>query len=686
MIMLKWGFFTVLIMLVFGVYAQDFDWAKRAGGNNADDVFDNTMDLDGNILVTGYFKNTITFGEGEVQLTSAGGADMYIAKYNTDGDLIWALKAGGATGFDWSNSIAVDTDNNILVTGYFDTQMTFGEGGNTVTIDAYGDDRDIFVAKYNSDGELIWAFGEGGSENDSGQGISTDQENNVFVVGKFKGTATFDHNGTPISFSAYGGASDQDAFIAKYNADGDLQWAVQAGRAYGSDGFSSVVINPQTGITACGYTMASESVYYYDPYIANYDLSGNLIWSDFPTGISNDSFSELTQDEAGYVYVVGYFTDAMHIGNETLQLGNLDNLTNAFMAKYSPTGSVEWAYSFSGTGGPTPYGGDLGDQGKAISISPNGYLYVSGYMCGQTTFGNECHQISLDATGQYKNIFLAKFNTNADLQWVVETGGGQAQTATSMAIDQDDQVYLSGGYDQMAQIGETYLSGFDAGYGDIFLCKVLNTETHADFSSEVEIADVANNNNASDMQVSFQAALEEPTVDAYRVFVVKSEDAAAFNLEDANANSHYTLVNPSELAYYQINLPEDAKDVEGNDIEQEQFYRVFVLSIADGSIANINSLSCESNSLELIINVGLNNWEANDIQLFPNPATHTIYIHAKENFTMEVYNSLGQLIYQKDDQEGVPNSIKVSDWERGVYHFKIFSIEGKSTTYKVVLK
>ena len=389
-------------------------------------------------------------------------------------------------------------------------------------------------------------------------------------------------------------------------------------------------------------------------------------------------------DEDGYIYVSGFFTDALHIGMETLQLGNFDNLTNAFMAKYSPTGDVEWAYAFPGTGGPTPYGGNLGDEGRSISISPNGYLFICGYICGQTTFGNECHQTTLNVTGQYKNIFLAKFNTDADLQWAIETGGNQAQSANSMAINENNHLFMIGGYDVMAQIGDTYLSGFDAGYGDIFLCKNLNAQTFADFTHQINLADVGNNNDASDLQVTFDKALNETTVDEYRIFVVKAENAVLFDLETANTNTHYTSVFPESLEEYQLSLPSATTDADGDEIIQNQPYQVFVLSMADGDLANENAISCVSIEIELVMNVGLHNLDDNSALFSPNPAQNFISFSFDVSSKLEIYNSLGQVIFKQEYPKSSSNQLDISSWEKGVYNFRVISKNGVSNENKQI--
>ena len=111
--------------------AQDLVWAKRAGGTGSAFGFGIAVDTAGNSYVTGGFEGTATFGPGETNettLTSAAGdRDIFVAKYDASGDLLWAKRAGGE-GFDRSFGIAVDAAGNSYVTGGFEGTATFGPG------------------------------------------------------------------------------------------------------------------------------------------------------------------------------------------------------------------------------------------------------------------------------------------------------------------------------------------------------------------------------------------------------------------------------------------------------------------------------------------------------------------------------------------------------------------------------
>ena len=135
----------------------------------------------------------------------------------------WAKQAGG-TSSEYGYGIAVDGSGNSFVTGSFNGTASF----NGTSLSSVGG-NDIFVAKYDAKGTLLWAKKAGGSNSDYGYGIALDGSGNSYVTGSFRDMASF--NGTSLSSS---GASD--IFVAKYDASGAFQWAKQAGGGYEDEG------------------------------------------------------------------------------------------------------------------------------------------------------------------------------------------------------------------------------------------------------------------------------------------------------------------------------------------------------------------------------------------------------------------------------------------------------------------
>ncbi|MCX6647664.1 MAG: hypothetical protein NTY09_15075 [bacterium] len=194
-------------------------WAKSAEGASGYDWGKGITTLsDNSTVVTGWFIDSATFGPGEPNetiLTSAGGDDIFIARYNPDGTLAWAKRAGGASDYDRGQGITTLSDNSTVVTGYFEGSATFGPGEPNETILTAAGSDDIFIARYNPDGTLAWVKRAGGPGGyDSGWGITTLSDNSTVVSGSFFYSVTFglgEPNETVLTSAGY-----FDIFIARF--------------------------------------------------------------------------------------------------------------------------------------------------------------------------------------------------------------------------------------------------------------------------------------------------------------------------------------------------------------------------------------------------------------------------------------------------------------------------------------
>jgi hypothetical protein len=170
-------------------------------------------------VVTGFINGTAVFGAGEVNettLVSAGSNEMFVARYNADGTLAWAKRAGGASSAI-GYAIASRADGSSVVTGDFYGTATFGAGeANETTLVSGGTYyNDTFVAGYNADGTLAWATRAGGSNNvESGRGIASYEDGSSVVTGYFWGTSVF--GAGEVNETTLVSAGNTDIFVAKY--------------------------------------------------------------------------------------------------------------------------------------------------------------------------------------------------------------------------------------------------------------------------------------------------------------------------------------------------------------------------------------------------------------------------------------------------------------------------------------
>lgn len=204
------------------------EWAKSAGGGFSDDCVSISNFDDGSFAATGFFQGTAIFGNNEINKTtlySQGAEDIFIARYKSNGQLSWAKSAGGVYS-DRGSGAAVQSNNKILVTGYFQNQAAFGESGSQTSIFSLGD-SDIFLAMYNYDGKFNWVKKSGGINNDIGSDVKILPDKSILMIGSFSAQATF-NSGASDSKSVLSSGS-HDIFISHWTSGGGLKWVKKAG-------------------------------------------------------------------------------------------------------------------------------------------------------------------------------------------------------------------------------------------------------------------------------------------------------------------------------------------------------------------------------------------------------------------------------------------------------------------------
>jgi len=190
-------------------------WAGSIGSADDDRCPDMVVDDSDNIYFTGYFSDTTDFdiGSSVTNLTSIGGHDIFIAKYDTRGNFLWA-KSIGSLGDDRGLGVAIDESGNLYVTGTFQDTVDFDPGPQIATLNSMGKSNDVFVAKYDTRGNYVWAGSMGGNGYDNGSNIAIDKIGNLYITGQFEGTADFDP-GPGLTNLSTTGSWNFDAFILK---------------------------------------------------------------------------------------------------------------------------------------------------------------------------------------------------------------------------------------------------------------------------------------------------------------------------------------------------------------------------------------------------------------------------------------------------------------------------------------
>lgn len=471
---MKSSFALVLVLFVNSFsYSQTYEWAKGFGNTASDEGFDVVVDGSGNVYVTGSFSGTTDFdpGAGTANLTSAGLADIYIAKYDANGNYLWAKRIGDLSD-DYGSEIVLDASGNIYITGGFQNTADFDPGVGTANLTGVGL-RDIFFAKYDANGNYIWAKSIGGGNIDSGNSIAVASSGNVYITGYFALTADFDPGtGTANLVSA----GNQDIFFAKYDANGNYLWAKRIGGSLADWGESVVVDATSVYISGvfesatadfdpgAGTANLSSSSGNFDIFFAKYNGSGIYQWAKDVGDVNDDMCNSIAVDASGNVYITGSFWGTMDF-DPGAGTANLTGTSDIYIAKYNSSGSYVWANSIGGVGG----------SGNSLVLDASANIYVTGTFSNTTDFDPGAGTANFTSAGGW-DFFFAKYNTNGNYIWANGTGGTSTDRGSGIAVDASGFVYITGSLQNTADFdpGAGTANLTSAGNFDIYLAKYSN--------------------------------------------------------------------------------------------------------------------------------------------------------------------------------------------------------------------
>ena len=421
--------------------AQNWDWA-RSGTGGAGSAYYTTTDPSGNVYIVGnYDALHITFGSET--LNYAGQSDAYLVKYDANGNVLWARNIGGVCD-DYVTGIATDGNGNVFVTGFF-CSATLSLG--SVTLTGYGGSFNIFVAKYDPAGNVLWARTGTGTTtcNNYSHAVAVDNNGNVFITGMFtSATLTFDsyvlvNGGTP--------GATTNIFLAKFDNNGNLSWAKKAGEANDARAFS-IATDPNGNAYITGWfrvaanfdAITLSSTGNTDFFLTKYNPAGNVVWAKSTTCVLDDGGNSVSVDPSGNIYITGSFASpSIVFGSVTLTNSNPPGSTyhnNIFLVKYDSSGNVSWAKSAGGTSN----GGN--DIGYAVSAY-NGGVYVSG---GFDSPVMQMGSYTLDPVQTGNNpMFIANYNASGDVVYAtfLEDGGA---IRNSLSTDMLGNLYVTASF------------------------------------------------------------------------------------------------------------------------------------------------------------------------------------------------------------------------------------------------
>lgn len=428
-------------------------WAKLFGNSEAQEVTSVAVDGNGDVIITGYVIGSANFGGGA--LNSQGDKDVFIAKFDGDGNHLWSVSFGDPAEQE-ATALAVDGQNNIFVVGRFLGTLPFNPMSPLVS----NGQEDIFLAKFDASGKLIWNKSFGDASNlQVPYGVAADTDGNVVITGTLAGTAGFD---LMKPLTASGGS---DIFLAKFSPDGTPIFSNVFG-AGGNDYGWSVATGPGNTIALTGYFDVSASFggpvhtenSGVEAFVAVFASDGTYMWSRASSAPSDQKGRAVDFDNSGYVYLFGDFLTSINWGLGDMQsAGSLD----LFVAVFDPMG--------------TPVSNDrYGDssQQEAVAMSVdrvNNTINLVSSLEGSADFDGLHAQ---GGSGGNDDILAVKLNAaDGSAAWVRRFGDSSDQDPRDVAVDPTGAIYVAGAINGKIDCGTGVLTS--AGGRDGILYKLL---------------------------------------------------------------------------------------------------------------------------------------------------------------------------------------------------------------------
>jgi Secretion system C-terminal sorting domain/Beta-propeller repeat len=438
---------TLCINISFG---QSVDWHKSYGGigcTYSDYYYDNiSFNLisafpDGQCVQVG----NLPYGEHISSSDSSctlDGEMFFIVKTDSSGNMIWSKTPGCSSLLPlqgigcWGTTINVDQDENTLVAGVYRGSKLVIDSTSVVGANAFN----IFLAKINAQGNVIWTRSAGGAISDYAFSVSSDRQNNVIVGGIMNSiTANFD---TVTIQNSIGGQFD--VFIAKYDQYGRPLWgrciwgptgddflaAVKtdaAGNIYATGSFSSAQL------TIDGDTLTNKGLK--DIFLIKFDPDGHVLWAKSAGGAGNDVATNISIDGTGNVYVTGnYNSEFLRFDSDSVTSTIYGQAPQAaFLAKFSPSGNLVWLKSSTGS----PVGSVTATCVQADNI---GNVYLGGYYQ---------YDVEFDAISLYNPRhcgFLVRYDTSGNVVSAVDSSVLDYYQVLSLAVDGEANLYCRSTY------------------------------------------------------------------------------------------------------------------------------------------------------------------------------------------------------------------------------------------------
>ena len=450
---------VLLSLIAGGVFAQQPEilWGFTGGGGSTDRITNVAVDANGNSYIAGEFEDSVKVAEGspDEYVKSNGFKDIFLAKFDADGNKVWA-HGFGDTGRDYPWGMELDPNGGVVLGGIFYGTVDFdpGAGNASITSNPAGFWVDGYLVKFNDNGEMQWVNHLKTARNRNAshsavlltmRGMDVDASGNLIIGGSLWDTVWFSPSTYIVSQTGL-----RDMFLAKYDPNGNLLW-VKHFPAPSDQQITNLAVDSNGDIAVTGWVIGSvdldpgagtntmTSKGEMDPFVAKYDASGNHMWG---FGLGSAGASEegrgVSVDGSNNIYITGKIREKVDFdpGSDSAFVSR-GGLLDIYVAKYTPTGSLEWAFGLDG--GTTEIGED-------IDVQTNGDFVLGGNFGASGGLdldpGPDTAAVYNSAGGE--DVFVARYDASGNFQYGYGIRGLDEDELTSVGLSGDN--IIAGGW------------------------------------------------------------------------------------------------------------------------------------------------------------------------------------------------------------------------------------------------
>lgn len=686
-------------------------WGTYYGGTGDDYFYATSVDKSGNVIVSG---NTTTPSNiciatvGSHQTTYGAGAfgnyDAMLVKFNASGVRLWGTYYGG-TGDDRGYAGTTDNNGNVFLGGQTDSNSgtVIATPGSHQPLFGGGSNSDAFLVKFDSNGVRQWGTYYGGNSFEIGYGCTCDKSGNVYLTGQTN-CNTASVIATPGSQQIIYGGGFNDCFLVKFNTNGVRQWSTYYGGTSNESGLScstdnsrnvflSGVTNGATGniivTPGCFQSAFAGGAGNTDAFLVKFDSLGIRQWGTYYGDVMDEAGNACTTDVTGNIYMTGYTNlGGTILGTPGCHQGSFAGSSDGFLVKFDKNGARLWGTYYGGIGSEvayscvTNYYGDIYIGGYTTTTLTTGQIATAGAY--QTTIGS--------ATAS--DAFAVKFNANGVRQWGTYYGGVQSERINTMALDLLGNLFIAG-YSSTNQVANeiatpgshqnVFGGSIDAILIKFFECPsvLASTTTNSICMGNTITISAMGATNYTWSTGSFSSSINvSPTTNTVYMVSGSSGTCSSSSSITINVNPNPTITATSSSSLLCIGQSATLTAAGANSynwnpggagmniVVSPTLNSTYTVTGTDANgCINITTITQSVSTCAEIKELLL----VDEIKIFPNPNNGDFIISINklsENTFIEVYNTLGQLIF-RDNLTKHLAQINLKEKSNGLYFLKI---------------